>query len=260
MTAKTLSPPAVQVDWLADAFTHLASDFRQLSSYLTSFFAGHEIVHLDLKDLLLAQVFADIYYKDYAGKTFTNTQKSDLNARLNVVLTQFKRLPSGGAYIVYPKQLYSRERKKVTLVIHRAESVETHPLELLNNYIRENLDQPIDLDHLEANLEPSDRDTTIFPRANRYQYFKPRMRALEWPWLMTPQNEGELILNILLFRRSNTNKLSELKDTAWPSFLHPSVAIRVLPQRLGLVALLKNICTNPIIGMALIILGLYLAL
>jgi hypothetical protein len=79
----------------------------------------------------------------------------------------------------------------------------------------------------------------------------PEMRALNWLWHMTPRKEGELILNILLFRRSNMNKLSDLRDTAWPGFSHPSVAIRVLPERLGLLALLGKICANPIIVMAI---------
>jgi len=92
-----------------------------------------------------------------------------------------------------------------------------------------------------------------------YQYFRPRMSSLMWPWLMTPQNEGELILNILLFRRSNIKKLSSLKETAWPSFQHPSVAIRVRPERLRILARLKKICEDPRIIVILTILGLYLA-
>lgn len=236
----------------------LADDFRQLGSYLSSFFSGREIVHLDLKDLVLEQVFADIYYKDYAGENFTATQRREFNGRINEVAKQFESLRSGGAYILYPKHMYSSERKKVTLVIHRDES-EGGRVEIINDYIRKHLDRPIDLDHLEADLQPSHPATTIFPRANKYQYFKPAMSALKWPWLMTPHEEGELILNILLFRRSNLHKLSDLKDTAWPSFVHPSVAIEVLPERLGLFALLVKICEQPIVATVIGILGVWLA-
>ncbi|MDD5035425.1 MAG: hypothetical protein PHE55_11785 [Methylococcaceae bacterium] len=252
-------PPEPKDDWLTSTLTNLASDLHLLGSYVKSLFVGNEIVYLDLKDLLLEQIFADIYYKDYAGKTFTDTQKSDLNARLNEVVKQFKSLSSGGAYIVYPKQLYSKEQKTVTLVIHRGESKEEHPLKQINGYIRKNLDKPIDLDHLEADIEPSDRDTKIFSKASKYQYFRLGTSALKWPWLMMPQHDGELILNILLYRRDNINKLSELKETAWPSFFHPSVAIKVMPERLGLLAILGKICGHPLIGTIIGVLGLYLA-
>lgn len=256
MTTKPINLPG---DRLTDVRVNLASDLNQLGSYLKSLFSGHEIVHLDLKDLLLEQIFADIYYRDYADKPFTDTQKGDLNARLNEVASQFKGLPSGGAYIVYPKQLYSGEQKRVTLVIHRDESVEKNSLRVINDYIKKYLDQPIELDHLEAEIEPSDRETIIFAKASGYQYFRPETRTLKWPWLMTPKNEGELLLNILLFRRSNVNKLSQLRETAWPSFLHPSVAIKVLPERLGLLALFGKVCGNPIIATIIGVLGLYLA-
>ena len=124
----------------------LKSDFRQLGTYLFSFFSGDEIVYLDLKDLLLEQIFADIYYKDYPGKTFNARNKREFNARINEVVEQFKRLPPGGAYIRYPKQLHEKERKKVVLEVSRDKHARK-TIENINDFIREYLGEPIQLDY-----------------------------------------------------------------------------------------------------------------
>lgn len=255
--------PAVHI--VKDPFVHpkvnedsLADNFRQLCSYLFSFFDRHERTDLDLKDLLLGQVFADIYYNYYAGKTFTETRKRELRAKLNDVANDFTRLPSGGAFVVYPKHIYAKEAKDVTLVIHQERSVE-RSVKLVNDYLIKHLGQPIDLDHLEAGLQASDPRTVIFPRASEYQFFRPKMDALTWPWDVTPSHDGKLILNILLFRRSIKDELSHLKETAWSSFLHPSVAIFVLPARDSIPALLRKICSDALVQTVLGLIGIVLA-
>ena len=221
----------------------LKSDFRQLGTYFFSFFSGNAIVSLDLKDLLLEQIFADIYYKDCSGKTFNATNKREFNAKCHEVFEQFKKLQPGGAWIVYPEQLYAKEQRTVTLQVSRDRC--THKtIKDINNYICKYLGEPIQLNHLEANLEPSDTTTTISTIYPKYQYLRPLMSALKWSWRITPNHDGTLVLNILLFRGSNLHNISELKDTAWPSFEYPSVAIKVSSERLSFCTLLKKICSN----------------
>lgn len=230
MITLTPNPTDPESDVLADsgsAWQHIAG----LKNHFMSMFRRRVTVNLDLKDLLIEQVLLDLLRKEITTQSLRLDEQGSFNGKVADVFRQFEGFPAGGARITFPQYPYCDEACRVTLVIDRYDGGIIME-RIIGHYKECNLGTPISLDYLAANLEFSKKETQCFPIASSLQFHRRDTITLKWPWDVTAKAPGQLICNVLLYKAGQSDLLQQ-RETAWPSFIPPSIKMDVHAKRIS---------------------------
>lgn len=207
--------------WLDELKQGLSESFTSFGNILNGIFGNKASHKFELTALLMEIVYCEIYEYRESNKIESTT----LNEVLNDVTRELNKLTSASALIEFHDPIMEGSKKSAILKIKKGDEF-TGQTRKINGIVKKYLDQPVDFDHLEAELQVVEGEANITNYDEAYQFLNLGINQLKWKWGISPKCRDLLVINVNVYRK-NKKIRPDLRVTAWPSFTPPRITIEV---------------------------------
>ena len=226
---------------LRDEFKAFFSDLHEVLNSFRRLFRSKQTIPVDLRDLLLYQACVDVLRQSEGRDGIQSAQAESQIEIIKRVVEYSEKLPSGGALVMYPREMNVESAGLVLASVSRRPEA-NRIVEEFEHFLVEQFDIEFPVKNLSAKLEPVHLPALVEPLGGtRVQLFP---QDLKWKWSVTPKAAGSLGLDLWLQRIEEVEDLNKLGYLFSDYFSPIRVVVPVGEQRRNLTEILFSWLAN----------------